>query len=157
MTDTDRQFCQSNPSACSFCGQNECNRNEINVADPGRQCYTCQGTDCLHSSLTIETCHETDDRCFTIFDGCKYLFEGSIESEPKGRRLKTRDKTAEIGRSDLSAIFNFRLISEHICRNGEFWYFRNIGGKLKWCLGQNSSLNKGKFPDQQTIFGRLFF
>ncbi|EAT47310.1 AAEL001577-PA [Aedes aegypti] len=34
MTDSDRQFCQSNPSACSFCGQNECNRNEINLRRP---------------------------------------------------------------------------------------------------------------------------
>lgn len=69
MTETDRLFCQSNPSACSFCGRNECNQDEINLADTGRQCYTCQGNDCLASSLTVETCHEIDDLCFTIFDG----------------------------------------------------------------------------------------
>lgn len=71
MSDSDRQFCQTNPAACKFCTQYECNKNEINLQAPNRQCYTCQGTDCLQSSLKIGACHSIDEECFTIFDGCK--------------------------------------------------------------------------------------
>ncbi|XP_021695905.1 neurogenic locus notch homolog protein 1 [Aedes aegypti] len=123
MTDSDRQFCQSNPSACSFCGQNECNRNEINVADPGRQCYTCQGTDCLHSSLRIETCHETDDRCFTIFDGYN----------PTQRGCRSQFSTQEKATCDNADNVNCNLCQDDLC---------NVGGREDHkCLYCSSTLD----------------
>lgn len=76
MSDLDRQFCLTNPSECRFCTQYECNKNEIDLQAPGQRCYTCQDTDCLHSSLHIGTCHNIDDKCFTIFDGFNPVHRG---------------------------------------------------------------------------------
>lgn len=123
MTTADRQFCQSNPSACAFCGQNECNRNEINLAASGRQCYTCQGTDCLRSALTIETCHETDDRCYTIFDGFNPTVRGCRSV------LGTQDKAKCDDANDVDC----SLCEDDLC---------NVGGRQDHrCLYCSSALD----------------
>lgn len=77
LAESDRTFCQSDPASCSRCSNNECNKGEIDFSASHR-CYTCQGTDCLKSSVEIETCPNVDDICVTLFDefnpvrrGCK--------------------------------------------------------------------------------------
>ncbi|XP_058466328.1 major surface-labeled trophozoite antigen 417-like [Malaya genurostris] len=68
LSDTEKSYCQANPAKCFYCGNNGCNECTIDIqANP--KCYTCEGTNCLRSTLELETCHNVDDSCFTIFDG----------------------------------------------------------------------------------------
>lgn len=84
MATADQTFCQANPGRCSFCGQLECNKAALNVAT-SRKCYRCEGTGCLKASVDIETCHNSDDVCFSMFDGFNPVRRGckSQLSEPE--------------------------------------------------------------------------
>lgn len=69
MATTDRTYCQAYPDKCSYCGMYGCNTAELDVTT-SRKCYHCEGTGCLQTSVNIETCHNSDDICFSMFDGC---------------------------------------------------------------------------------------
>lgn len=102
MAATDQTFCQANPGSCSFCGQLECNKAALNVAT-SRKCYQCEGTGCLKSSVEIETCHNSDDVCFSMFDGFNPVRRGckSQLSEPeKAQCNDAEDKSCQICQTD---------------------------------------------------------
>ncbi|XP_055538634.1 prion-like-(Q/N-rich) domain-bearing protein 25 [Wyeomyia smithii] len=68
LAETDKSICQTNSASCSYCVNNECNKGTVDFS-ASRRCYTCQGTDCLRSSVEIKACQNVDDVCFSLFDG----------------------------------------------------------------------------------------
>lgn len=87
MTTTDQTFCQANPGKCSYCGMLECNTAELNLAT-SRKCYQCEGTGCLQTAVDIETCHNSDDVCFSIFDGFNPIYRGCYSQLSESEKLK---------------------------------------------------------------------
>ncbi|XP_055621704.1 neurogenic locus notch homolog protein 1-like [Toxorhynchites rutilus septentrionalis] len=75
LSESDQQQCQPGQAECAYCGNNECNRGVVNFTTT-RECYTCEGTSCLRSSLEIETCHNVDDDCFSLFEGFNPIRRG---------------------------------------------------------------------------------
>lgn len=102
MAAADQTFCQANPGRCSYCGLLECNKAALNVAT-SRKCYRCEGTGCLQTSVDIETCHNSDDVCFSMFDGFNPVRRGckSQLSEPERVQCDDADdKSCQICETD---------------------------------------------------------
>uniref|UniRef100_A0A8D8NI03 (northern house mosquito) hypothetical protein n=1 Tax=Culex pipiens TaxID=7175 RepID=A0A8D8NI03_CULPI len=91
MATTDQTYCQANPDKCSYCGMNECNKAELNTAT-SRKCYHCEGTGCLQTSVNIETCHNSDDVCFSMFDGLNPVLRGCKSQLSEAEKAQCEDE-----------------------------------------------------------------
>ncbi|XP_058837586.1 protein psiQ-like [Topomyia yanbarensis] len=115
LSDTDKSFCGSNPTKCFYCGIDECNKGDINL-QTSPKCYTCEGTDCLRSKMEIETCHNIDDSCFTIFDGFNPVRRGcrsALSAQNKATCDNANDVSCDLCTGDVC---NLKSRSDHKCQ-----------------------------------------
>ncbi|XP_035911850.1 major surface trophozoite antigen 11-like isoform X2 [Anopheles stephensi] len=69
MGSTDLAYCLANPSQCNYCGKKLCNSEAFSASAPTKNCYQCDGSDCLKSSVKLVSCQLTDEDCYSIFSG----------------------------------------------------------------------------------------
>lgn len=102
LATTDQTYCQANPARCSYCGLLECNKVALNAA-VSRKCYRCEGTGCLQTSVDIETCHNSDDVCFSMFDGFNPTWRGCKSQLSEAQKLQcddASDKSCQLCQTD---------------------------------------------------------
>ncbi|EDS31677.1 conserved hypothetical protein [Culex quinquefasciatus] len=114
MATTDQTFCQANPDKCSYCGMNACNKAELNTAT-SRKCYHCEGTGCLQTSVNIETCHNSDDVCFSMFDGFNPVLRGCKSQLSQAKKAQCEDENDKSCQLCADDVCNLVSHVDHKC------------------------------------------
>ncbi|XP_055607108.1 G surface protein, allelic form 156-like [Uranotaenia lowii] len=82
MSTSDQQLCSSQSASCAFCIGQECNTKDLSTlkAAGERMCHSCMGTNCLRASVTLETCANSDDDCYVVFEEYNAVQRGCVSS-----------------------------------------------------------------------------